>query len=149
MSFSTPAVVALLLTLLACLMQCPDCTQVDTMVAQSLDLPPSAARWRQHQRKQNDKQAARRASGHFSVAAIPWAAPSKPAGPGVPEAASVEDIVGAAQVSSCARQQLVTAHHTGRPLQPARLLPGAVAAAQTAAAGWRRNANCGLELDSL
>jgi hypothetical protein len=72
------------------------------MVAQSLDLPPSAARWRQHQRKQNDKQAARRASGHFSVAAIPWAAgPSKPAGPGgVPEVASVEDIVGAAQVSS-------------------------------------------------
>lgn len=50
---------------------------VDTMVAQSLDLPPSAARWRQHQRKQNEqKQAARRASGHFPVASIPWASNS-------------------------------------------------------------------------
>jgi hypothetical protein len=71
------------------------------MVAQSLDLPPSAARWRQHQRKQHDKQAARRASGHFPVAAIPWAQPGSkggPAGPAVPEVASVEDIVGGAQV---------------------------------------------------
>lgn len=75
-------------------------TQVDTMVAQSLDLPPSAARWRQHQRKQNDKQAARRASGHFPVAAIPWATPSKPAGPSAADMAAVEDIVGEAQVGT-------------------------------------------------
>jgi hypothetical protein len=75
------------------------------MVAQSLDLPPSAARWRQHQRKQHDKQAARRASGHFPVAAIPWAQPGSkgPAGPPVPEVASVEDIVGGAQVRGDAR----------------------------------------------
>lgn len=125
--------------------------QVDTMVAQSLDLPPSAARWRQHQRKQNDKQAARRASGHFSVAAIPWAAPSKPAGPGVPEAASVEDIVGAAQVSSRARQRLATAHHTlvnhcGRP--GCCRVPSQQLRLQLLAGGIR-NANCGIELNSL
>jgi hypothetical protein len=71
--------------------------QVDTMVAQSLDLPPSAARWRQHQRKQNDKQAARRASGHFPVASIPWASTNKPTGQAA-EAASVTDIVAGAQV---------------------------------------------------
>lgn len=72
------------------------------MVAQSLDLPPSAARWRNHQRRQHDKQAARRASGHFPVAAIPWAqANSKaPLTPKV-EGTAVEDIVGAAQVSEC------------------------------------------------
>lgn len=73
------------------------------MVAQSLDLPPSAARWRQHQRKQNDKQAARRASGHFPVASIPWATPgSKPAGPTAADMTSVEDIVGEAQVGALA-----------------------------------------------
>jgi len=69
------------------------------MVAQSLDLPPSAARWRHHQRKQHEKQAARRASGHFPVASIPWAQPSKAAGPAA-EGASVEDIVGGPQVGS-------------------------------------------------
>lgn len=87
---------SLRIVLLCCYYTCVH-IQVDTMVAQSLDLPPSAARWRQHQRKQNDKQAARRASGHFPVAAIPWATSSKPAGPAA-EMASVDDIVAGAQV---------------------------------------------------
>lgn len=73
--------------------------QVDTIVAQSLDLPPSAARWRHQQRRQQPKQA----SSHFPLVPITWNNSSTPptaaAGPGSapgtgPPAAVVEGFVG-------------------------------------------------------
>jgi hypothetical protein len=42
------------------------------MVAQSLDLPPSAARWRHQQRREADGSTRRRGSSHFPLAVIPW-----------------------------------------------------------------------------
>lgn len=52
------------------------------MVAQSLDLPPSAARWRHQQRRQQPRHAA----GHFPLVPIAWntanTAPARAAGGG-------------------------------------------------------------------
>jgi hypothetical protein len=42
------------------------------MVAQSLDLPPSAARWRHQQRREAEGSTRRRGSSHFPLAVIPW-----------------------------------------------------------------------------
>ncbi|WIA08292.1 hypothetical protein OEZ85_007735 [Tetradesmus obliquus] len=45
---------------------------VDTMVAQSLDLPPSAARWRHQQRREAQGSSRRRGASHFPLAVVPW-----------------------------------------------------------------------------
>lgn len=50
------------------------------MVAQSLDLPPSAARWRHQQRRASQTQP-RRAS-HFPLAVVPWNNNGDATGPG-------------------------------------------------------------------
>jgi hypothetical protein len=52
------------------------------MVAQSLDLPPSAARWRHQQRREAEGSTRRRGSSHFPLAVIPWNSSSSSAQPG-------------------------------------------------------------------
>eukprot|EP00879_Flechtneria_rotunda_P024182 GHRR01025629.1.p1 GENE.GHRR01025629.1~~GHRR01025629.1.p1 ORF type:complete len:332 (+),score=145.09 GHRR01025629.1:271-1266(+) len=48
---------------------------VDAMVAQSLDLPPSAARWRDQQRRSDTKQWRSKGASHFPLTVVPWSAP--------------------------------------------------------------------------
>ncbi len=73
-------------------------TQVDTLVAQSLDLPPSAARWRHHQRRATAQQQPRRASSHFPLPAVWSGADSAARGPDAArdddQAGMVEGFVG-------------------------------------------------------